>query len=83
MSHHIPAREVPKTGILQDVRWFIRTELQKGKGLDEIQAILEVIYPGKDFDMFGPGTAMASSSGAPLTTDEVFIITANGKGGGV
>ena len=48
----IPAREVPKDGILQDVRLVIRRDLHKGKTLMEIQSFLETKYPGKDFGVF-------------------------------
>lgn len=30
----------------------IRMELRKGKNLDQIQALLEYTYPGKDFERF-------------------------------
>ena len=51
MQRNIPTREVPKKGILQKVRWMIRTQIREGVNLSEIQKKLEEEFD-KDFSLF-------------------------------
>ena len=51
MQRNIPAREVPKKGILQDVRCIIRTQVRMGVSLKDIQKKLEYEFD-KDFTLF-------------------------------
>ena len=72
MEVAIPERTAPKTrGILQDVRWFIRTKTREGWSLEKIQIALEQKYD-RNFDRFMKSWVAHHSEGVVRYTERYY-----------